>query len=136
MKQPARTKGNVVHSSVAGSLRKLGADIAVARRLRRISTMDMAERMGVSRGTLRRLENGDPGVSLNTLAMALAALGTSQRLTDLMDQASDDMGLMTARAALPARISSRSPAKTAQSHQDRGGSADITTKTTDAPEGW
>src|SRR5690606_9466839 len=114
----------------------LGADIAVARRLRRISTMDMAERMGVTRGTLRRLENGDPGVSLNTLAMALAALGTSQRLTDLMDQASDDIGLMTARAALPARISSRGPAKTAQSHQDRDGVADITTKTTDAPEGW
>lgn len=136
MKQPARTKGNVVHSSVARSLRKLGADIAVARRLRRISTMDMAERMGVTRGTLRRLENGDPGVSLNTLAMALAALGTAQRLTDLMDQASDDIGLMTARAALPARISSRGPAKTAQSHQDRDGVDDITTKTTDAPEGW
>ena len=74
-----RTKGSVVHSNVERILRKLGADIAIARRVRRTSTIDMSERMGVTRGTLRRLEKGDPGVSLNTLAMALSALGTSDR---------------------------------------------------------
>lgn len=126
----ARTKGGVVHSAVARGLRKLGADIAVARRLRRISTQDFAERMGVSRGTLRRLEQGDPGVSLNTLAMALVALGTPERLADLMDQASDDIGLMTARERLPERIASHSPARSTRSPEDApGGSPDI-------PEGW
>jgi len=132
----ARTKGGVVHSSVARSLRKLGADIAVARRVRRISTTDLAERMGVTRGTLRRLENGDPGVSLNTLAMAMAALGTSGRLTDLMDQASDDIGLMTTRAALPERIASRRPAKTAGSPEDATGSPEAPTKASGTPVGW
>ncbi len=135
-KQTARTKGSVVHSSVARSLRKLGADIAVARRVRRISTTDMAERMGVTRGTLRRLENGDPGVSLNTLAMALAALGTSGRLTDLMDQASDDIGFMTARGTLPERIASRGSAKTARSPEDAVGSPGTTVKGSDTPVGW
>ena len=32
--------------------------------------------MGVSRETLRRLEQGDPGVVLNTPAMALSAFST------------------------------------------------------------
>jgi transcriptional regulator with XRE-family HTH domain len=131
-----RTKGGVVHSNVARILRKLGADIAIARRVRQISTTDMAERMGVSRGTLRRLEKGDPGVSLNTLAMALSALGTSDRLTDLMDQAVDDIGLMTTRSALPKRITSRKSAKTPDPAHDETGSPDKKTDTHDIPEGW
>lgn len=137
----ARTKGSVVHPSVARSLRKLGADIAIARRVRRISTQDLAERMGVTRGTLRRLEHGEPGVSLNTLAMALVALGTPGRLEDLMDQASDDIGLMTTRSDLPERIASRSaakstrsPGKTATSPEEEATSPER--PDSDTPEGW
>jgi DNA-binding transcriptional regulator YiaG len=42
------------------ALRKLGRDLAVARRKRGISTDDMAARLFVSRDTLWRLERGDP----------------------------------------------------------------------------
>jgi len=133
-----------MHPSVARSLRKLGADIAVARCVRRISTTDFAERMGVTRGTLRRLENGDLGVSLNTLAMALAALGTPERLSDLMDQSTDDIGLMATRATLPGQIASRASAKPARPPEKDAESPKKTPDTpgtksgtpSDTPEGW
>ncbi|EIC23050.1 helix-turn-helix domain-containing protein [Thiorhodovibrio frisius] len=52
------------------ALRKLGADIRDARRRRRIGTELMAERMGVSRGTLNRLEAGNPAVSITAQSAA------------------------------------------------------------------
>src|SRR6056297_766811 len=103
----ARTKGSVVHPSIARGIARLGQDISRARRARRISTTDMAARMGIGRSTLHRLEQGDPGVSLNTLAMALSVLGLFDRLAELVDPASDELGLMLAEKTLPRNISRR-----------------------------
>ncbi len=54
----------------AHALRKLGRDLALARRKRGISTSDMASRLFVSRDTLWRLERGDPTVAVVTLDAA------------------------------------------------------------------
>lgn len=127
---PLRTKSGIVHPSVVRSMAKLGADIALARRSRKISSEELAERMGVSRGTLRRLEHGDPGIALNTLAMALSALGMLDRLTDMVDQSTDDIGLMTARETLGKRVGrARLPKSVASSDggTDQGSSE---------PEAW
>ena len=51
----------------AHALRKLGRNLALARRKRGISTSDMAARLFVSRDTLWRLERGDPAVALALL---------------------------------------------------------------------
>ena len=56
------------------ALRKLGRDLALARRKRAISTSDIASRLFVSRDTLWRLERGDPTVALGTLATAIFIL--------------------------------------------------------------
>lgn len=101
------TKGGPVYPAVARTLAKLGADIAVARRARRISTADFAAQMGVSRATLQRLEAGDAGCSLNTLAAALHALGSLDLLRDLLDQTNDAVGLMVMRGELPQRVRRR-----------------------------
>ena len=58
----------------------------------------------MSEGTVRRLEKGDPGVSIQALAMALLAFGEIRRLHDLLDVASDDTGLVMDIEALPKRI--------------------------------
>ena len=55
---------------------------------------DFAERMGVSQGSLVRLEKGDPGVAVGAVAMALLALGELHRLGTILDVSSDDVGLM------------------------------------------
>lgn len=76
----------------------------VARKRRRMTQQRLAEGAGVTMPTIRRLESGDPGVSLATLAMVLVVLGEGSRLTNLLDTATDDVGLMLENEKLPQRI--------------------------------
>ena len=86
------------------ALRKLGRDLALARRKRGISTADMASRVFVSRDTLWRLERGDPSVSLGTLATAAFILQLHDRLADLAAPAGDHLALSLDERRLPKRI--------------------------------
>lgn len=85
-------------------LRKLGADIAIARKRRRFTQQRLADGAGVNVATIRRLERADAGVSLGVLAMVLLTLGESGRLGDLIDVAKDDVGLVISINALPQRV--------------------------------
>ena len=86
------------------SLAKLGEDIAVARRKRRISTVSMAERAFISRGTLYKVERGDPTVSMGIYATVLAILGLVEKLGDVADRRDDILGLDIEEDRLPGRI--------------------------------
>lgn len=99
--------GNSLSPGVRRVLRTLGDDIKTARRKRRITQADLAARMGVSVGTVKRLETGDPGVGIGSLAMALLAFGDIDRLANLIPERSDDIGLMLDHANLPKRIRRR-----------------------------
>ena len=90
--------------SVQRALRELGRDIQIARKKRRMPVADFAERMGVSQGTLVRLEKGGPGVAIGAVAMALLTLGELRRLGTILDVSSDDTGLMLDVDGLPQRI--------------------------------
>jgi len=89
---------------VRRALKKLGSDMADARKRRRISTATMAERAMISRPTLVRLEKGDPTVSLGIYATVLFVLGMTSRLADLADVMHDKLGLDLENEALPKRI--------------------------------
>ena len=54
--------------------------------------------------TVIRLEKGDRGVSLGTLAMACLVLGEIDRISGFLDSGSDDTGLLLDRELLPKRI--------------------------------
>src|SRR6266849_3589078 len=86
------------------ALRKLGHDLALARRKRGISTSDMAERLFVSRDTLWRLERGDASVAVGTLATAAFILQLHDRLANLAAPASDELALGLDERRLPQRI--------------------------------
>ena len=88
----------------AHALRKLGRDLALARRKRGISTSDMAARLFVSRDTLWRLERGDPTVALGTLVTATFVLGLHDQLANLASPASDELALSLDGRRLPLRI--------------------------------
>jgi transcriptional regulator with XRE-family HTH domain len=88
----------------AHALRKVGRDLALARRKRGISTNDMAARLFVSRDTLWRLERGDPTVALGTFVTAAFVLGLHDRLANLAAPASDEVGLKLDEHRLPQRI--------------------------------
>lgn len=88
----------------AHALRKLGRDLALARRKRGISTQDMASRLFVSRDTLWRLERGDPTVASGTLATATFILQLHDRLANLAAPGSDALGLSLDEHRFPKRI--------------------------------
>jgi transcriptional regulator with XRE-family HTH domain len=90
--------------SARRALEALGANLKTARLKRRISVKGFAERIGVSESTVIRLEKGDDGVSIGTLAMACLVLGELERISDFLDAGSDDTGLLLDREALPKRI--------------------------------
>jgi transcriptional regulator with XRE-family HTH domain len=89
---------------VQKALRKLGQDIYDARRRRRIPVALMAERAGMTRVTLSRIEKGNPGVSMAGYAAVLFVLGMTDRLSDLADASHDLTGRQLAEEALPQRI--------------------------------
>jgi transcriptional regulator with XRE-family HTH domain len=91
------------------ALRKLGRDLALARRKRGISTNDMAARLFVSRDTLWRLERGDPTVALGTLVTATFILNLHDRLANLVAPASDELALNLDERRLPQRIHRAKP---------------------------
>jgi transcriptional regulator with XRE-family HTH domain len=92
---------------VKRALAKLGQDIHSARLRRRIATTTMAERAFVTRPTLRKVEHGDPGVSLGIYATILFVLGLTPRLADLADNRADEVGLQLEEERLPKRIRQR-----------------------------
>lgn len=101
---------------VRRALRKLGADISVARRRRDISTMLMAERAFINRNTLTRVEIGHPAVSLGIYASVLFVLGMTDRLAELVDPARDPLGQQLEEERLPKRV--RNPGTAAHGDSD------------------
>jgi DNA-binding XRE family transcriptional regulator len=98
---------------VKNALRKLGSDIRDARRRRRIPAAVMADRAFISRTTLVKLEKGEPGVAMGTYAAVLFVLGRIDRLRELAEARSDEIGLSLEKERLPQRISIRRKYKNA-----------------------
>lgn len=89
---------------VVRAIRKLGSDISLARRRRHITQASLAERMGASLSTVRRMEKGDAKVPIHFYARALHVFGEIQALEHLLDTASDDIGLTLMDEQLPKRV--------------------------------
>jgi transcriptional regulator with XRE-family HTH domain len=103
---------DILPSSVRKSLFKLGADLSIARRKRRLSVAMMCERLGVSKSTWQRMEKGDPTVSMGAYAQAFFVLGLGTPLGEVADQAADETGLLLEAERLPKRIiSPRDPVR-------------------------
>lgn len=95
---------------VARAIQKFGADISLARRRRHISQASLAERMGASLSTVRRIEKGDVRVPIHFHARALQLFGEIQALENLLDTARDDIGLTLMDERLPQRVRSKAGA--------------------------
>jgi hypothetical protein len=67
----------------------------------------MAERAGISRTTLLKVEKGDPGVAVGTFATVLFVLGMLNRLAELASAGTDEVGLALEEERLPKRIDFR-----------------------------
>ncbi|MCA7992618.1 helix-turn-helix domain-containing protein [Burkholderia cepacia] len=81
-----------------------GDDLALARRRRGLSTSSMAERAGISKKTLYRLEQGDPGVSWGAVIRVLNILNLLPELNKALNTTNDALGLALMNKAVPKRI--------------------------------
>ena len=103
------------------ALRKLGADLAVARLRRKESLRTWAKRLGVTLSTLQRLEAGDPTVSIGIVASALwlinrdgglgnlAAPEHDQGALELNVREAVELGHVRAQASAEARMRAEIP---------------------------
>ncbi len=91
-------------SALIRALRKLGHDLSVARRRRRLTMALVAERAMISRTTLARVERGDAGVSMGIYATVLFVLGLGDCIGDLADSSADEIGRVLAAEQLPQRV--------------------------------
>lgn len=103
MKQESLTKTGLAPAA-AQALKTVGDNLRVARKRRELTLEEMASRMFVSRQTLARLENGDPGVSLGALLSALWVLGLQDHVRKIAAPESDEVGMFRERQRLPRRV--------------------------------
>ncbi len=97
--------------AVTKTLKSLGVDLSEARRRRRIPAQLLAERAGINRLTLRKIERGDPTVSMGAYATTLFALGHLEGLAGLADPSKDSVGLSLESERLPKRVRIPRPKK-------------------------
>jgi transcriptional regulator with XRE-family HTH domain len=92
--------------AVANGLRRIGEELATWRRLRRLTAAQVADRAGVSRHTVMRLENGE-GANLESMLRVARALGVLDSLVAAIDPYSTDVGRLRSEEALPERVRHR-----------------------------
>jgi transcriptional regulator with XRE-family HTH domain len=91
-------------SEVRVAIRSLGEHLKIARKRRRETEEHFARRLMVSAPTLRRMEAGDPGLALGTVATALWALGMLPDFRRLADPNEDAVGKALELKRLPKSI--------------------------------
>jgi transcriptional regulator with XRE-family HTH domain len=89
---------------VTRSLNRLGRAVSLARRRRHLTQQDLAERIGASANTVRRMEAGYPGTALVHFARALQVFGELDKLDQLLDTPHDSIGLTLMDEKLPQRV--------------------------------
>ena len=102
----SKSNGALIPSPVARALVKLGNDLSLARRRRRLTQASMAERIQTSVATLRRMEKGDPRIPIGVIAQAFFVLGELNKISGMLDTAADEIGLSLMNAQLPRRVRS------------------------------
>lgn len=108
-------------------LETVGGNLKLARLRRKDSAETVAQRAGISRKTLYRVEQGDPSVALGIYARVMQALRLEQDLAGLA--ADDELGRKLQDAALlpkqraPKREAATSPVEEPEAGDEDRGSA-------------
>ena len=99
--------------AVAKQMAALGQRMKLARLRRSLSSVLFAERVGVSRDTLHRLEKGDPTIALGTYLRALRVLGLEKDIDavardDELGRKLQDLNLPQGRSRVSSSATTRS----------------------------
>ena len=99
-----RTKSIITLPKVDAILTQLGENVKLARLRRKLSAERVAERAGMTRTTLRSIENGASSVTMAAYAQVLFVLGLEKDLLkvggdDELGQRIQDTGLLVKKRA-------------------------------------
>lgn len=75
---------------------EFGAHVRGWRMVLGLTAQQVAERAGITRDTLRKIETGDPSVSFRNVAQVLRALGVLDQAVDAIDPLDSDIGRLRA----------------------------------------
>lgn len=81
-----------------------GERVSQWRRLVGLTQQQVADRGGVSRGAVARIEAGGPGPSMDTFFRVLNALHIADQVTDALDPMRSAVGMARAEETLPRRV--------------------------------
>jgi transcriptional regulator with XRE-family HTH domain len=95
---------HVTPLSVARSLRVLGTHLSTWRKLNRLTAAQVAERAGISRDTLRAIEQGRGTASTENLLRVLRTLGIMEAVVQSADPYETDVGRLRRDEVLPKRV--------------------------------
>lgn len=82
-----RVKKQILFPQFQKTLDQLGENIKLARKRRKLTTVQIAERAGIDRSTLYQIEKGNPSVSMGAYFNVLRVLGLHD---DFLKLAADD----------------------------------------------
>lgn len=90
--------------AVKRATRGLAESVVAWRKLRGLTQAQLANRAGIARATLARFEQGDGGISLDSLLRILRALGILENLDRALDPYESDLGRLRSEEELPRRV--------------------------------
>ena len=89
---------------VTAAAASIGEQLVAWRKLQGLTAAQVAERAGIARNTLRRVETGDAGVSFQAFLSVTRALGVLDAVVTATDPYETDLGRARADDALPKRV--------------------------------
>ncbi len=93
-----------LHPQILESIVQLGLRLKGARKRRRMTMESFAERVGIAKSTLQRMEKGDPTVSMGAFVNAIFILGLDKEIKNLLAPERDTRGFLENDLRLPKRI--------------------------------
>ncbi|MCL1834848.1 MAG: helix-turn-helix domain-containing protein [Oscillospiraceae bacterium] len=95
-----KTNTKIVNDAFA----EIGEHIKTWRRLYKLKASQVAERAGISQGTLHKIESGDHSISTSAFLEVARSLGLLDALTESLDPLNTDLGRARVTESLPKRI--------------------------------
>lgn len=89
---------------ITSAARSIGEQLAAWRKLQSLTAVQVAERAGISRSSLTKIENGDAGVSFEAVLKVARALGILDAIVTATDPYETDIGRARADEQLPKRV--------------------------------
>lgn len=93
-----------VTRTVQRRLQDVGGSVRRWRLMQSLKAEELAERAGISRSTLQKIEKGDAGASIGAVLSVMQALGQLDHVAESFDPMSTDVGRLRAAETLPERI--------------------------------